>query len=254
MLTDAYDYTGKQTFNYPGSPVPIADANPSPATTQIPVTVMAPGTVADVDVAVFLPHTYVSDLELALISPLGTRVVLSSHHGDDDDDYGSATWWSRFDDESILFPVANYGGPFPGSYQPDGSLAALDGQPLSGTWTLEVIDDTAEDTGTLLGWSLIFKTNNPAQAGDFDGDGDVDGADFVAWQTHFPLASGATLADGDADADGDVDGADFVVWQTNFPFPPSMGITPVPEPGSWVTACLATPICLALVRRFRSVR
>jgi ELWxxDGT repeat protein len=58
---------------------------------------------------------------------------------------------------------------------------------------------------------------------DFDGDGDVDGADFVAWQTNFPKASGATLAQGDADGDGDVDGADFVVWQTNFPTSPSGG-------------------------------
>ncbi|MCC7083547.1 MAG: hypothetical protein IT427_00905, partial [Pirellulales bacterium] len=64
----------------------------------------------------------------------------------------------------------------------------------------------------------------------FDSDGDVDGADFVAWQTHFPTASGATLADGDSDGDGDVDGADFVVWQTNFPYTPEPGASPVPEP------------------------
>jgi hypothetical protein len=66
--------------------------------------------------------------------------------------------------------------------------------------------------------------------GDFDSDGDVDGADFVAWQTNFPTATGATLAQGDADSDGDVDGADFVVWQTNFPFTPDPGAVAVPEP------------------------
>jgi T5SS/PEP-CTERM-associated repeat protein len=70
--------------------------------------------------------------------------------------------------------------------------------------------------------------------GDFDSDGDVDGADFVAWQTNFPKASGATLAEGDADGDGDVDGADFVVWQTNFPFTPGPGSSPVPEPAGWI--------------------
>jgi hypothetical protein len=73
-----------------------------------------------------------------------------------------------------------------------------------------------------------------AVPGDFDGDGDVDGADFVAWQTNFPTATGATLAQGDADGDGDVDGADFVVWQTNFPFTPGPGATPVPEPYAWL--------------------
>jgi T5SS/PEP-CTERM-associated repeat protein len=70
--------------------------------------------------------------------------------------------------------------------------------------------------------------------GDFDNDGDVDGADFVAWQTNLPKPNGATLAQGDADGDGDVDGADFVVWQTNFPFTPGPGAaaSPVPEPST----------------------
>jgi hypothetical protein len=77
--------------------------------------------------------------------------------------------------------------------------------------------------------------------GDFDGDGDVDGADFVAWQTNFPKASEATRPQGDADGDGDVDGADFVVWQTNFPYPPSPGAAPVPEPAGW-SLCL---VCFA---------
>jgi hypothetical protein len=74
---------------------------------------------------------------------------------------------------------------------------------------------------------------SPPLPGDFDGDGDVDGADFVVWQTNFPKASGATIVDGDADGDGDVDGADFVVWQTNFPYAPSPGIAaPVTVSGS----------------------
>jgi hypothetical protein len=85
--------------------------------------------------------------------------------------------------------------------------------------------------------------------GDFDSDGDVDGADFVAWQTHFPTPFGATLADGDADGDGDVDGADFVVWQTNFPFTPAPGGSPVPEPG----ACILLLIALGGLGRFVSI-
>jgi hypothetical protein len=89
-----------------------------------------------------------------------------------------------------------------------------------------------------IGWTTVAY-NTGAHAGDFDADGDVDGADFVAWQTNFPKASGATLAQGDADADGDVDGADFVVWQTNFPFTPGPGAAPVPEPATWTLVMLA---------------
>jgi hypothetical protein len=88
-----------------------------------------------------------------------------------------------------------------------------------------------------------------AHPGDFDSDGDVDGADFVAWQTNFPKATEATLAQGDADSDGDVDGADFVVWQTNFPFTPGGGTAAVPEPAS-VSLALGGIVLLAL-RRIR---
>jgi hypothetical protein len=71
-------------------------------------------------------------------------------------------------------------------------------------------------------------TNVP---GDFDSDGDVDGADFVIWQTNFPKPDGANLSMGDADGDFDVDGADFVIWQSHFPTSPLPGSSPVPEPG-----------------------
>jgi hypothetical protein len=68
-------------------------------------------------------------------------------------------------------------------------------------------------------------------AGDFDSDGDVDGADFIAWQTHFPTTGGATLAMGDGNGDGNVNGADFALWQTSFPTSPSATAV-VPEPSS----------------------
>jgi hypothetical protein len=86
--------------------------------------------------------------------------------------------------------------------------------------------------------------------GDFDSDGDVDGADFVAWQTNFPKANSATLTQGDADGDGDVDGADFVVWQTNFPYTPAPGTSPVPEPAAWILAVISLGgVAIRLPRR-----
>jgi glucose/arabinose dehydrogenase len=91
----------------------------------------------------------------------------------------------------------------------------------------------------LLGLNGVYAINAVNPPGDFDSDGDVDGADFVAWQTNFPKASGATLVQGDADGDGDVDGADFVVWQTNFPFTPGPGASSVGEPNALAAALLA---------------
>lgn len=77
-----------------------------------------------------------------------------------------------------------------------------------------------------------------ATVGDFDSDGDVDGADLVAWQSNFPKSTGATLTMGDADGDGDVDGADFVAWQTHFPSPSASGSSAVPEPPAWALALI----------------
>jgi fibronectin-binding autotransporter adhesin len=55
-----------------------------------------------------------------------------------------------------------------------------------------------------------------ALTGDFDGDADVDGRDFLIWQRGF----GQTLVDpyfhGDATRDGDIDGNDLAVWQETY--------------------------------------
>jgi hypothetical protein len=136
------------------------------------------------------------------------------------------------------FTIMNYGGTLTGTFPTFDDL--VDSPAGPNTVKLSI------NYGLGSASSIVLKVDSiqTAHAGDFDGDGDVDGADFVAWQTNFPTASGATLAQGDADGDGDVDGADFVVWQTNFPFTPGPGASPVPEPQ---TALLAAIAGLALV-------
>jgi hypothetical protein len=111
-------------------------------------------------------------------------------------------------------------------------------------WVYKANDNAGPVNYGLAWWALAEQP----QAGDFNGDGNVDGADFVVWQDNFPLSSGATLADGDADGDGDVDGADFIAWQTNFPFTPGTGTSPVPEPPT-IFGLASAAIALAFVRR-----
>lgn len=89
--------------------------------------------------------------------------------------------------------------------------------------------------------------------GDFNSDGDVDGADFVAWQTHFAISTGASLSQGDADGDGDVDGADFVLWQTYFPYFATPETSPIPEPHSFILAGMSLMMVCVFMHR-RSVR
>ncbi len=88
-------------------------------------------------------------------------------------------------------------------------MAGVDGVPL--------YDQRGEGFDRVVGGRIDMGAFEfvPLQA-DFDKDGDVDGADFLVWQTNFFTPSGATPNDGDADQDGDVDGEDFLIWQLEF--------------------------------------
>ncbi len=57
---------------------------------------------------------------------------------------------------------------------------------------------------------------SPLASADFDVDGDIDGADFLAWQRGFGTMSGAEKSDGDANNDGAVNGDDLDVWSDMF--------------------------------------
>ncbi len=84
----------------------------------------------------------------------------------------------------------------------------------------------------------------PTDNADFDGNGRVDGHDFLAWQRGLGL--GTTPAQGDADGDGDVDGADLAIWRAQFG--QSAGVaaaSAVPEPAATMHALLVTAIAVA---------
>jgi len=78
----------------------------------------------------------------------------------------------------------------------------------------------------------------------FNGDGAVDGRDFLIWQGGFGKTGNAVLADGDANSDSNVDGSDLAVWRGQFG---TTGlVTAVPEPG---VSALAVGSILALTTR-----
>lgn len=64
-----------------------------------------------------------------------------------------------------------------------------------------------------------------------EADFDLDGDDFLVWQSG--SGSGITHPEGDADRDGDVDGDDFLRWQSQFGSGAgSAASQPVPEPAA----------------------
>jgi hypothetical protein len=99
--------------------------------------------------------------------------------------------------------------------------------------------------------SLEVSGPSPA-SGDFDGDGDRDGADFLRWQRGLGTTGGATLGQGNADGDSDVDGADLAIWKQQFgPGSPGPGASAIPEPATLAIAWIAAA---GLTGRVFSVR
>ena len=74
---------------------------------------------------------------------------------------------------------------------------------------------------------------------DFNGDGIVDSQDLAIWEMNYPIGSGAMQTMGDADGDGDVDGFDFLKIQRDFGIIPVPPLAAVPEPSALLLALSA---------------
>lgn len=129
--------------------VPIPDVS----SVDIPINVAEFGSVEDVNVSVRLNHTFDGDLELRLIHPDGTTVLLSDNRGGAGDNYGTGAndcsgVPTKFDD-SAAAAVSGGVAPFSGSFRPESPLSAFNGKSTNGTWTLRVTDTATLDVGTV---------------------------------------------------------------------------------------------------------
>jgi prepilin-type N-terminal cleavage/methylation domain-containing protein len=93
------------------------------------------------------------------------------------------------------------------------------------------------------------------QAGDYDRDGAVDGADFLKWQRDLGMQVAAAGEGADGDGSQTVDAGDLGVWQANYGS--SGGAEPltartIPEPTSAILASLAASLTLSVRRRWCS--
>lgn len=117
-------------------------------------------------------------------------------------------------------------------------------------WTqLATIDGLAQFE--LAPQSLIVLRVAPEIDADFDGDGDVDGTDFLAWQRGVGLlGDAATNQAGNADGDDDVDGDDLAAWEIQFAAaaPNSLAI---PEPAGCLLLAIGAATILLRVHARR---
>lgn len=161
------------------TPYPIPDYDPVGASSPIFVNGLA-GAVGKVQVALYITHTYVSDLRLELIAPDGTTCLLAANVGGSGKDFGAGcipdTIRTVFDDDATN-SITTGTAPFVGTFLPSQPLAVFKGKSgfaANGIWQLHVVDGAPLDTGTIQCWSLSV---SPALC--TDGGGQCPGVDLA---------------------------------------------------------------------------
>jgi uncharacterized repeat protein (TIGR01451 family) len=151
----------------------LGTANPYPS--LLPVSGLT-GVISQVTVTLSnLTHSFPSDLDILLVSPDGTSIVLLSDAGGNYAITNVALTFSNAAPATLPASARIVSGTYrPTDYAPDdlfvapappapraADLAAFNGQNPNGTWRLFIMDDAAGDHGRLDGWRLNFTIVQP---------------------------------------------------------------------------------------------
>ncbi|MCA9236985.1 MAG: hypothetical protein KDA44_16030 [Planctomycetales bacterium] len=117
----------------------------------------------------------------------------------------------------------------------------LDFGSVTGGWSVALPALSAGlewDTYQMFTTGVLAVTAASSMNPDFNGDGSVDGLDFLTWQRGLGLTGQTDNSHGDANGDGVVDAADLDGWSELFgqSSPASGAAASVPEPSSWALA------------------
>lgn len=105
-----------------------------------------------VTVCLNITHTWDSDLNIDLIAPDGTDIMLLSGVGGSGDNFTNTCF-----DQSVATSIVSAAAPFTGTFKPMNTLGnANNGQNGNGTWKLRIVDTYPADAGNLLSWSITF--------------------------------------------------------------------------------------------------
>jgi subtilisin-like proprotein convertase family protein len=107
-------------------------------------------------VGINIAHPYDAELKIELVSPGGTKILLTEGFGYDGDNFTQ----TFFRDDAAVSVFAG-AAPFTGDFRPVENIGYLNnGQQGNGTWQLRILDIyPGGNAGTLLNWSLKFSTD-----------------------------------------------------------------------------------------------
>ena len=138
----------------------IPDNNPTGVNDNLVVTDPSGATLTDLKLVIKATHTWVGDLKFTLSKAPGSSIVI------DRPGYTGSGFGCGSDNIDVIIDdtsatlVENQCNTTPpalsGNVKPNNPLATpFIGQTLAGTWTLNVSDNAASDTGTLTEWCLL---------------------------------------------------------------------------------------------------
>lgn len=159
LLYGSNSISENQTYYH----IPDNDPNGVSAT----LTITDDFTLTDLDIEIYIGHTAIGDLQITLISPLGSTLVLFDQlcggtdnldiifddEGDDDSNVSCSDL-----NNGYHLDIASIVG-----YDP---LSVFDGESLLGDWTLNVIDNVAGETGYIYFWGLNYEYSYPNPSDD----------------------------------------------------------------------------------------
>ena len=135
---------------FAGSPLRVPQFDPAGALSPIAVPAGI-GTITKVTATLgLISASWPVTLNISLISPAGTEIPLSNGNGGDQPNYEGTVF-----DDSATTPITSGTAPFTGTFRPEGSLAALNGESPTGTWRLKVVD-ASDGKATIRAWSVTI--------------------------------------------------------------------------------------------------
>jgi subtilisin family serine protease/subtilisin-like proprotein convertase family protein len=194
--------SGGDDFSSTDTPLNFSISNPSVVTSYL--TIDTEMSIADLNVSLNLTYPRDGNLNIWLVSPTGTSVMLSQRHGGT----GQGFIDTVFDDQADS-TIATGMAPFSGSFRPDEPLAAFNGENTVGIWQLNIQNMTTRSRqGTLNAWSLGLTpsgdVDNPPPPPPPQNDPPQPHDDFFTAYSGEPLTvSTATLLANDTDPNGD---------------------------------------------------
>jgi hypothetical protein len=184
-----------------------------------------------------------------LVNNTGTSFDLIGYSVESDAGSLNAAGWNSLDDQNVsnwLQNVATENKLLETDFQGSTVIAPSGQLSLGGLFTDNATEDltgrftTADGLVNLLEVEFVTEAGI---AGDYNGSGTVDAADYTVWRNNL----GASITLPNDSTPGTVTAADYNVWKTNFGMTPgsggaSLGSSSVPEPSTLCLLLLAAAV------------